>query len=674
MKKILLAFFVATITLTSGFSQSYSDDFESYDENAFIALSSPNWVTWSNTPGSAEDVRVSTERAASGEKSLKLISLSTNGGPQDIVLPFGQKYTSGFFSFDMNMFVEPDRGAYFNFQGEVGIGVSWALEATFNIDGLMTLRSSGATYLTAEYPVGEWFNVRFDINLDQNSWKYSLNGDCVGVFENRINAIASLNLYPVHARGSIFFVDDVNYEYSPTAPEILRDLAVSALSWDKGRLAGSSTKMSYTISNKGINPIQSVELSFEHNGNVTPILFGNLDLQPGESLVLYTDEEIVLEPGLNEMFLTVVQVDGENEDEEACNDRAQLLLNAVAPAPHKAVLVEEGTGTWCVWCPRGTVWMDRLNTWYPGRFIPVAVHNRDPMEVFEYDALLTSTPGFPGFPAVVINRQIVADPGVMETPFLNEITVEPIASIVPGADWNEENRELQISGMFEMLTDVEGEYWATAVITEDEVRGTGQGWSQANAYAGGGNGPMGGYEALPNPVPAQFMKYDHVARAIMGISKAPANSFSGSMAAGDRQILNFSTVVPEVVNMENVLVIVILFGPQGYENAIMVPLEEALENGFSVGTSGFTYDNKSHKVFPNPANHASSVELNLENATEVAISIIDLQGRTLASRNYGTIQGDLVFPVETHMLPSGMYMLQIRVGNDISIQKLQVIR
>jgi hypothetical protein len=72
----------------------------------------------------------------------------------------------------------------------------------------------------------------------------------------------------------------------------------------------------------------------------------------------------------------------------------------------------------------------------------------------------------------------------------------------PGARWDENHRVLDISADLEALDNLSGEYWISAVLTEDNVRGTGAGWSQANAYAGGGKVHMGGYEALPNPFPA----------------------------------------------------------------------------------------------------------------------------------------------------------------------------
>lgn len=48
--------------------------------------------------------------------------------------------------------------------------------------------------------------------------------------------------------------------------------------------------------------------------------------------------------------------------------------------PDKKVWVEEATGTWCGWCPRGEVYMNYLYAKYPEHFVGIAVHQKDPME------------------------------------------------------------------------------------------------------------------------------------------------------------------------------------------------------------------------------------------------------------------------------------------------------
>jgi thiol-disulfide isomerase/thioredoxin len=54
---------------------------------------------------------------------------------------------------------------------------------------------------------------------------------------------------------------------------------------------------------------------------------------------------------------------------------------AFAQAPVKKVILEDFTGTWCGWCPEGTVVLEQLQAANPTNFIPVASHNGDGLEV-----------------------------------------------------------------------------------------------------------------------------------------------------------------------------------------------------------------------------------------------------------------------------------------------------
>jgi hypothetical protein len=69
------------------------------------------------------------------------------------------------------------------------------------------------------------------------------------------------------------------------------------------------------------------------------------------------------------------------------------------------------------------------------------------------------------------------------------------------------------------------------------------GWSQSNAYAGGGSGEMGGFEILPNPVPASQMVYDHVARTILPSFTGQSGSIPSSVSMGEVHSYTFSVTV-----------------------------------------------------------------------------------------------------------------------------------
>src|SRR4051812_28481809 len=109
---------------------SFSDDFEGYSAGNYIGAVSPNWTTWDGITGGTEDTQVNNtmNNTASGSKSVYYSSSLAAGGPQDCVLPFGGQYNTGTFTYQMDMFVESNKGAYFNFQGNTTLGQSFAME------------------------------------------------------------------------------------------------------------------------------------------------------------------------------------------------------------------------------------------------------------------------------------------------------------------------------------------------------------------------------------------------------------------------------------------------------------------------------------------------------------------------------------------------------------------
>lgn len=73
---------------------------------------------------------------------------------------------------------------------------------------------------------------------------------------------------------------------------------------------------------------------------------------------------------------------------------------AAAFIPQKRVVLEEGTGTWCGWCPLGILAFEHIEEVYGDQVIKIAVHNDDVFTVEEYDSSLS----FPAFPCGTVNR------------------------------------------------------------------------------------------------------------------------------------------------------------------------------------------------------------------------------------------------------------------------------
>ena len=84
------------------------------------------------------------------------------------------------------------------------------------------------------------------------------------------------------------------------------------------------------------------------------------------------------------------------------DDTLSITATGTYAAPGKIVVGEEGTGTWCGWCPRGAVAMNWMDEKYYGYWQGIAVHNGDPMVNTDYDVGLGGLTS--GYPSGLVDR------------------------------------------------------------------------------------------------------------------------------------------------------------------------------------------------------------------------------------------------------------------------------
>jgi hypothetical protein len=681
MKKLLLTGLGLAIAATS-FSQIFTDDFESYTAGSLLVQSNPtDWDTWTvGGAGGPEDAPISTTQAASGVNSVHFLATSSNGGPDDVILRFAQVYTSGSFTYESNFFVVPNKGAYFNMQETHVVGGSWAIDCFMLDDGTLKLSNSGTPFLTTTYPVGQWFNLRMEIDLTSNVWELYINNVSQGSFSNPTNSIGILDLFPTNPASeggnnqSEFYVDDVSYNHIPASlPAVNGGVTfVNQL----GGIAGQTPSVQATVRNLGSNAITSFDIEYTYAGNppvqesVGPISLASLGTYNHTFAT-----PVTLVAGNNTLTVTVSNVNMAGPDANATDDAKSISINPVVPAPGKIVVGEEATGTWCQWCPRGAVFMDYMANTYPGFWAGVAVHNNDPMADAVYDAGLNPLIGG-SYPNSVVDRGPDNDPSTMEQSFLQRVIIPPTATVANGATYNSTTRQLEVSLDFNFQMAASGNWKVACVLTEDGVTGTSSGYNQSNAYAGGGSGVMGGYETLPNPVPAAQMVYDHVGRAISPSFGGKAGIFPSSIPNGHQETVCFSFTLPASWDDTKMHIIGMLIDPSGdIDNASYSTIGDAVTAGLATctatGISEDLSDADKFKLFPNPTNGTTFISVINDNNDDVNVTIMDMSGKIVAQRDY-QISGAAQLPIVTDSFDKGIYIVRLTVGNKIEQQKLIV--
>ena len=243
-----------------------------------------------------------------------------------------------------------------------------------------------------------------------------------------------------------------------------------------------------------------------------------------------------------------------NGQDNAIEDlEAQCNVFVMNFLPKKRPLMEEYTGTWCGYCPRGFVGLEKMAELYPEDFIALSYHNADPMEVTE---------NFPndvqGFPAAYLDRAQEVDAyygsgnvdfGIEQT-WLQRCQDFGTADVDVEAAWSEDESTIDIKSTvkFARSEDYAGYRMAYAVVA-DGLTGTTDDWAQSNYFANGAYG----YPLYMD----QFSKgADKVTGLVFNDVFAAATDYSGvegslpeSVTEGESYTHTYSFSAADIVNL-----------------------------------------------------------------------------------------------------------------------------
>lgn len=666
MKKGILLFAVSISVGMMTNAQTFSDNFDAYTAGAYLGTSNSTWKTWANTPGGADDIKISNAKAHSGSNSLFFSSVS--GGPADIVLPFGGQYNSGTLNQSMWIFVDAGKKAYFNFQEQTLVGKGWSFDVDFDSLGKVSIINTiNGTLLTSTYTQNQWIKIEVNVDLNTNTWEFLIDNISKGIFQNSYRSVASLDIFS--KAGSSFYVDDVSYTYTSLTKPVL-DATVTYIDKVIGLLATQVALPVIEIRNLGTQAITSAKIELTYNGNTQTKDVSGLNIASLGVYPVTMDNPVTMVSGTKIMTVTVKQVNGVNDDNSANNTKS-LTLNPIVPAVGKLVIAEEGTGTWCGWCPRGAVFLGTMDEKYHGLIQGIAVHNNDPMTYGNYDKGLAVS----SYPTVKVDRLTGVDPSAIEGDFMTRVMVPPHAMIWNGAAYNSSTRELKVCLVTKFVQPVTGNYKIACVLVEDSVTGTTSAYNQSNYYAGGSKGVMGGFEVLPNPVPAAKMVYDHVGRVISPNFGGLPNAFSATVNAGDSFVHNFTFILDASWRSEKMHIVGMVIDPTGkIDNGSSVSFTDAVARGYVNGTVVLDVRQLSKPdniivVYPNPSNDQFSIKLNRQSTEKADLTIYDLQGKVvLTLRDFA----ENVIHVDASKWSSGLYLAEINQNG--SIKKIKLIK
>jgi thiol-disulfide isomerase/thioredoxin len=494
-----------------------------------------------------------------------------------------------------------------------------------------------------------------------------------------ISAYAGQNVYVAFRNNAqdkyILLIDDIKVQTITNT-----DAELVSLNVERFAMTNTNMNIQGTIKNNGL-PITSLNIEWNDGSGAQTATLTGLNIAPYATYD-FTHTVPFNKTAVNEFNVNVniTSVNGGSAESNTTNNSAATKISTIANSAYKYVVLEEGTGTWCGWCPRGAVAMEALenDVNYKNNFIGIAVHNgsTDPMVNTTYDAAAN----FSGFPGCNVDRKLkdqsVTTPLFQQ--YVDDFKGNPTAVAVSGsANINSTSRVLTVNATANFRTKISDEVRFAVVLVEDSVHGTASGYAQTNYYSSTSqnlalDGAGHNWQTSANPVPANLMWFNHVGRELIGGYNGEATSIAAGVNDGTNANHTFTYTVPAAYNLNQLKVVVMVV------NATTAEIYNAFElkaNGSYLGLNEVA-STVNFNVYPNPvsADGKINVTYNLAKSETVNISAYNAAGKLVYSNKVAKSAGAQMSEISTENWSAGSYMVNVTVGNSTSSKNITVVK
>lgn len=376
---------------------------------------------------------------------------------------------------------------------------------------------------------------------------------------------------------------------------------------------------------------------------------------------------------------SIAAVNGNPDGYAEDNDNVATTVGIALGDQHydRKAVVEEMTGLWCGWCPRGMVAMENLKTMYADDVITIAVHADDALQSESYLPMAYMTSGFP---SAFVNRFYLADPyygftadatmGIADV--VDEILASPAeAQIGVTSALSADGSTIDVTSYtrFCLTDNSETPHYAVAyALVEDGVRGLA--YAQTNYYSSQmSGGPYSGRTPETSGLPddlAQFvgmgpsiqgLTYNDVARGIYDCFGVEG-SLNSNIQSGSMQTHTYSIPVPESIsNIANTTLVAMVVDTETMEviNAVEVKVGES-------NTTGIEAVKEPAKADISVSGNAITVTTDAGGSAVAKVYSTD--GKLVAQ---ATVNGSATLAVDGQ---KGTYIVRVENGNDVTVKKV----
>jgi thiol-disulfide isomerase/thioredoxin len=215
-----------------------------------------------------------------------------------------------------------------------------------------------------------------------------------------------------------------------------------------------------------------------------------------------------------------------------------IFATNTAEAAKRKVVLEDHTGAWCGFCPRGMETLENLEAQYGEDIIGVGVHNGDAMTISTYQTPLAQMIGVTGYPNGSVSRityggKIAQSDGVWATIAQANIGKDVPVGVKLEVDYNKTTGAYTATITATVESPINANLGFNLWILQDYMTGSGSQWDQANylSKTGSSPNPNSKYYDYP-PKITEFMHMDVFRGAHAGIEGEQGTFPAGMVPAG----------------------------------------------------------------------------------------------------------------------------------------------
>jgi outer membrane protein Omp28/type IX secretion system substrate protein len=445
-----------------------------------------------------------------------------------------------------------------------------------------------------------------------------------------------------------------------------------------------------TVINRGVKTITSFDVSYTIDGaNKHAHTFSGVSIAPNTTYDFTHGNPWKPTTGggtVKEVKVWTSKLNANPDDNPANDTMSNHCFLNMGISGTKNVLLEEFTTVPCGFCPDGALVVEDILANHTN-VIATGVHAGFGTDGMTIPAATSYANAFTtGAPTAVIDRKyfegesnVAISRSIWEQKVVDQLNSLTPCNVILSGTYKTATRELNLKVDANFVDFApKADYRVTIQVIEDSVTGTGSQFDQRNYYSKDGNavgGPNHPFYPLPDPIVGYVHKLvlSDVVNGIWG----EAGIVGNQPQPNDQFSKNYTYAVPQDMD-ENQVYLIALVSKYDNDvenrtvlNAVQVKLTDLINVGIDDPIGSFNVN----PVYPNPASDIAFLSFDLDQTLPVHIKVFDAFGKNTSFIKTGIYApGNHVIGINTSNYSSGVYMINIEVGNQRFVQKFVVIK